>query len=134
MTIRTNHLISALLAAFIGTTAVAADNAAATPTPVPRAVPSGGDAGSMPAPTHAATDVQRAAVGPRVGGSAADAEFRAAIQKSGADFRKARTECRTKKGDEQRSCTKGARAAMTASRAEAKAKHDQAVLDARAKR
>jgi len=87
---------------------------------------------SASAADSAASDASKPAIGHRVGGSPADAEFRAAIQASGDSYRKARTECRTKKGDERSACLKEAKATMQSARAEAKAKHDAAVLEARA--
>ena len=117
----TSTLLAALLTATFSLAAGAAE-------PVPsatRAAASGMAAGS---------DVNKPVVGPRVGGSPADAEFRAAIQKSGAEFRAARTACRAKASEERRSCVEGARSTMQATRAAATTKHDAAVAEARAAR
>ena len=114
-------LLAALLTAAFTFTAGAAE-------PVPtasRAAASGMAAGA---------DVNKPVIGPRVGGSPADAEFRAAIQKSGSDFRAARTACRAKASGERSSCMEGARSTMKAARADAKAKHTTAVGEARAAR
>ena len=72
------------------------------------------------------SDEAKPAIGPRVGGSPADAEFRAVIQKTGEEFRKERTACRQKPREERRGCIAEAREKMKKARAEAKAEHDKA--------
>ena len=114
-----SRLLAVLAAAFVSLAASAADS-----------VPSAANA--APATTGGAADPKQPAIGQRVGGSPADAEFRAAIQASGDAYRQARTACREKKGDERSSCTKEAKATLRTTRTEAKAKHDQAVREARA--
>jgi len=107
MTIRTTSmLLASVLTASFGFPAFAADSAA--------------------------SDVSKPAIGSRVGGSPADAEFRAVIQQTGDDYRRARTDCKTKPSEERSNCTKEAKAAMQAARAAAKKKHDDAVREARA--
>ena len=62
----------------------------------------------------------------RVGGSPADAAFRDAQQKSGADYRDARATCRAKPRTERGACMNAARADLKHARLDAKAAHDAA--------
>jgi hypothetical protein len=80
----------------------------------------------------APADVNRPATTPRVGGSPADAEFRAAIQHSGDEYRQQRAACRKLASAEQSACLKQAKAALAKERADAKAAHDAATRAARA--
>ena len=79
-------------------------------------------------------DVDRPVTTPRVGGSPADAEFRAVIQKSGDDYREQRAACRAKPSAERGDCLKAAKDALTKERADAKAAHEAAVRAERAAR
>ena len=63
---------------------------------------------------------------PRVGGSPADAEFRAAQQAAGKTYRDARASCRTQASGERSACLKTARAELRKAQSEAKAAHDAA--------
>jgi len=63
---------------------------------------------------------------PRVGGSPADADFRAAQQASGKRYRDARATCRTQPSAERSACMKTARAELRKAQSEAKAAHDAA--------
>ena len=63
---------------------------------------------------------------PRIGGSPADAAFREAQQKSGDEYRAARTACRAKPRTERSACYGAARAALKQAHAQAKAAHDTA--------
>ena len=80
----------------------------------------------------AAADAQPPAVAtkpvttPRVGGSPADAEFRAAQQASGKRYRDARASCRTQPSADRSACLKAARAELRQAQSEAKAAHDAA--------
>jgi hypothetical protein len=91
-------------------------------------------AGPALAADAAAADVNRPVITPRVGGSPADAEFRAAIQKSGDEYREKRAACRKMASAEQRGCLSEAKAALAKERADAKAAHDEATRAARAAR
>jgi opacity protein-like surface antigen len=77
-------------------------------------------------------DANRPATTPRVGGSPADAEFRAVIQHSGDEYRQKRAACRKMASAEQRACLDDAKAALAKERADAKAAHDAATRAARA--
>jgi hypothetical protein len=68
----------------------------------------------------------------RVGGSPADAAYRQAIDKSGADFRAARAACRAKPRAERGACMNTARADLKHSREEAVAAHNAAREEANA--
>jgi hypothetical protein len=59
----------------------------------------------------------------RVGGSPADAAFRAAQQKSGADYRAARAACPKQPAAERATCIKAARDKLKEDRAAAAAAH-----------
>ena len=63
---------------------------------------------------------------PRVGGSPADAEFRAAQQAAGKTYRDARASCRTQPSGERSACLKTARAELRKAQSEARAAHDAA--------
>ena len=80
-----------------------------------------------PAPAEAA----RPAFNTRVGGSPADAEFRAVIAHSGDEYRQKRAACRKMASAEQRACLDEAKATLAKERADAKAAHDQATRAAR---
>jgi len=82
-------------------------------------------------PLHAAdarppTDPAQPVTTPRVGGSPADAAFRAAQQESGKRYSDARATCRTKPRAERGACMNAARADLKHARSEAKAAHDAA--------
>ena len=83
------------------------------------------------APVHAAdakapADPSRPVTTPRVGGSPADAAFRAAQQRSGKRYSDARAICRTKPQAERSACMNAARTELKRGRSEAKAAHDAA--------
>jgi hypothetical protein len=71
----------------------------------------------------AASDAARPATGVRVGGSKADAEFRAAQQKSGTAYRTARAACPKQPAVERATCIKAARDQLAKDRAAAAAAH-----------
>ena len=71
-------------------------------------------------------DATKPVTTPRVGGSPADAEFRAAQQASGKRYRDARANCRTQPLGERSACVKTARADLRKAQSEAKAAHDAA--------
>jgi hypothetical protein len=71
-------------------------------------------------------DAAKPVTTPRVGGSPADAEFRAAQQAMGKRYRDARASCRTQPSAERAACVKTARAELRKAQAEAKAAHDAA--------
>jgi hypothetical protein len=82
-------------------------------------------------PLHAAdakppADASQPVTTPRVGGSPADAAFRAAQQESGKRYSDARTACRTKARPERSACFSAARAELKRARSAAKAAHDAA--------
>ena len=62
----------------------------------------------------------------RVGGSPADAAFRDAQQKSGADFRAARTVCKARLKGDRSACLTAARNQLKDARLAARAAHDAA--------
>lgn len=74
----------------------------------------------------AESEAAQPATTPRVGGSPADAEFRAVIQKSGDDFRAAKADCRSRPAAERNACLKEASDVLKKVRAEARATHEQA--------
>jgi hypothetical protein len=63
---------------------------------------------------------------PRVGGSPADAEFRAANEKALARYRNAKVACRSRPAAEQNVCLHDARADLKTAQNVAKAEHDAA--------
>ena len=63
---------------------------------------------------------------PRVGGSPADAQFRAAQQASGKRYQEARTTCRAKPSAERTGCVTAAKTELKQAQAEAEATHDAA--------
>ena len=71
-------------------------------------------------------DASQPVTTPRVGGSPADAEFRAAQQASGKRYRDARASCRTQPSADRSACLKAARAELRQAQSEAKAAHDAA--------
>ena len=71
-------------------------------------------------------DANKPVTTPRVGGSPADAEFRAAQQANGKRYRDARASCRTQASGERSACLKAARAELRQAQSEAKAAHDAA--------
>lgn len=78
------------------------------------------------ADAKAPVDASQPVTTPRIGGSPADAAFRAAQQDSGKRYRDARATCRTKPGAERNACMAAARAELKHARSEAKATHDAA--------
>ncbi len=88
------------------------------------------DAASVPDRNPA--DLTRPATTPRVGGSPADAEFRAVIQHSGDEYREKRAACRKLASAERDTCMKEAKATLDKMRADAKQAHDEATRAARA--
>jgi len=83
------------------------------------------------APIHAAdakapADPSQPVTTPRVGGSPADAAFRAAQQQSGKRYSDARAACRKKPAAERSACMNAARTELKQARSEAKAAHDAA--------
>lgn len=60
---------------------------------------------------------------PRIGGSPADAAFRAAQQESAADYRAARAACKAQPRAQRGSCLNDARAALKHTRLDASAAH-----------
>ena len=94
-------------------------------------------ASSVSSASSAATDPATAAkpdTVPRVGGSPADAEFRAVIQHSGDEYRAAKAQCRAGPSDQRSACLKDALDTLKKTRADAKTAHDEAVRAARAAR
>ena len=71
-------------------------------------------------------DTSKPVTTPRVGGSPADAEFRAAQQESGKHYREARSACRTKPTGERSACRTAARNELRKAQAGAKTAHDAA--------
>lgn len=81
-------------------------------------------AADAPAPSAA---LGKPATGVRVGGSPADAAFRAAQQKTGADYRTARAACRRgPAGANRTNCLKLARQRLEEQRLDARTAHDAA--------
>ena len=78
------------------------------------------------ADAKAPADTSKPVTTPRVGGSPADAAFRAAQQESGKRYSDARATCRTKPRAERGACMNAARADLKHARSEAKAAHDAA--------
>jgi len=111
MTQPTSFLLGALCALVLATPALAADAPAQTP-----------------------TEAASPAFKTRVGGSPADAEFRAVIQKSGDEYREQRAACRARPSAERGECMKAAKDALAKQRADAKAAHEAAVRAERAAR
>lgn len=62
----------------------------------------------------------------RIGGSPADAEFRAAQQENSARYREARAACNAKPRTERGACMNAARAELKHAQLQAKAAHDAA--------
>jgi len=71
-------------------------------------------------------DANKPVTTPRVGGSPADAEFRAAQQANGKRYRDARASCRSQPSADRSACMKTARAELRKAQSEAKAAHDAA--------
>jgi len=71
-------------------------------------------------------DASKPVTTPRVGGSPADAEFRAAQQESGKHYREARAACRKAPSAERTACMTAARTELRKAQAEAKTAHDAA--------
>jgi hypothetical protein len=80
-------------------------------------------AASAGAADAAASSPAMPATGVRVGGSPADAEFRAAQQKSGAEYRAARAACPKQPAPERAACIKAARDTLVRERTAAAAAH-----------
>ena len=78
------------------------------------------------ADAKAPADASKPVTTPRVGGSPADAEFRAAQQASGKRYRDARASCRTQPSKDRTACMTAARAELKKAQSEAKAAHDAA--------
>ena len=78
------------------------------------------------ADAKAPADPSRPVTTPRVGGSPADAAFRAAQQQSGKRYSEARAACRTKPAAERSACMNAARTELKQARSQAKAAHDAA--------
>ena len=76
------------------------------------------------APAYAADPPSQPALGARVGGSPADAEYREAVQQSGDAYREAKAACREVAKAERSACRKEARDVMKRTRLEAKQRHD----------
>jgi hypothetical protein len=71
-------------------------------------------------------DLTQPVTTPRVGGSPADAEFRAANEKALARYRDAKAACRSRPAAEQNACLHDARADLKTAQNVAKAAHDAA--------
>ncbi|HEY2189299.1 MAG TPA: hypothetical protein VGH48_12120 [Caldimonas sp.] len=71
-------------------------------------------------------DLTQPVTTPRVGGSPADAEFRAANEKAFARYRDAKVACRSRPVVEQNACLHDARADLKTAQDVAKAEHDAA--------
>ena len=71
-------------------------------------------------------DASKPVTTPRVGGSPADAQFRAAQQEIGKHYREARATCRTKPSAERTACLAAARTELKQAQAKAKTAHDAA--------
>jgi hypothetical protein len=80
----------------------------------------------------APTDPSQPVTTPRVGGSTADKAFRESMNKSGADFRAARTACRAKPKAERSACLHTAHENYNTARDEATATHNAARAEANA--
>ncbi|NUZ04384.1 hypothetical protein [Piscinibacter koreensis] len=119
MTHKPLALVSVLICSlFLGGAVHAASGAASAPDAPSRPVSDVGSSGGG--------DASRPVVGTRVGGSPADAAFRAAHQQSGADYRRARDACNAGPRDKRSPCLKGARDALQQARLEARVQHDAA--------
>jgi hypothetical protein len=79
--------------------------------------------GVLAADATPASDPTRPVTTVRVGGSPADAAFRAAQQKSGAEYRMARAACPKQPAADRAACIKAARDQLRQSRAAAAAAH-----------
>ena len=90
--------------------------------------------GAAAAASPAEPGEARPAITARVGGSLADAEFRAAIQKSGDDFRAAKAACRSRPSAERSVCLKEANDTLKKTRANAKVVHEEAKKAERAEK
>jgi len=78
------------------------------------------------ADAKAPADTSKPVTTPRVGGSPADAQFRATQQESGKRYQDARATCRAKPSAERTGCVTAAKTELKQAQAEAKAAHDAA--------
>ena len=78
------------------------------------------------ADAKAPADISKPVTTPRVGGSPADAQFRAAQQESGKGYQAARATCRAKPSAERTGCVTAAKTELKQAQAEAEATHDAA--------